>query len=232
MLQISSPTTSLASSIKAHRVTVDASKVLLLGGNTLTLTASSTPLVANGTINFATSTVVFVPDDTSGVNVPALNYYNLQLNKTGNTFTFASGSPTIGNNLTISAGTADLVTSDPTVTVTGTLTNAGTLSASDSSNLILKGNFANTGTFTHNNGTVVVTHATTSSFTGTTTFYSLNANAPGKTLQFGANQTFTVAGTLTLTGTDGSPLNIQSDLAGTSWKINLTNNVSLNYLFV
>ena len=67
-----------------------------------------------------------------------------------------------------------------------------------------------------------VNAAKTSTISGDTTFYDFICTAAGKTLEFeaGSTQTITSPNTLTLTGADGSPINLISTVDGTQWNIN------------
>src|SRR6185295_13233564 len=89
-----------------------------------------------------------------------------------------------------------------------TIGSGDTFRASNSAALTLGDDFTVSGTFTHNNGTVVFNTSATSTITGTTSFYNFVSTTAGKPLRFGANQTFTIAGTLTLTGTTGNEITL------------------------
>ncbi len=108
----------LGSSVKATSVTVDSSQTLQGGSGTLTLTANSSPLTVNGTFGANSGTVEFVPAQASGtITIPNLDYYNLKLNKSSNTFRPSAGTINVTNNLDITAGTLDLDTTDPTMNI-------------------------------------------------------------------------------------------------------------------
>lgn len=82
-------------------LTIGASTTLNLSSFTLNLVASGTPLVNNGTFTAGTSTVNF--SNAASTNVPALNYYNLNL--TGGARVLAnSGAIGISNVFTPGAG--------------------------------------------------------------------------------------------------------------------------------
>lgn len=145
----------------------------------------------------------------------------------------------ISNNFTSSgAGTAtiDAYTYNPPVTVNGNITigTNTTFLAPSSSAFTLLGNFTNNGTFTHENGTVTFAPTATSTIAGTsvTTFYNFTSTSTGKTIKFKAGQATGFAGALTLTGTNASPINIQSDTTGSQWQLNLTGTYNINYIWV
>src|SRR6185503_12249011 len=126
--------------------------------------------------------------------------------------------------------------------VGGVTTIDGTLSASNSANFTIKGNWMNNGIFTHNTGTVVVDFSSISnqgslSISGTATpqtFHNLNASASaaGKTLKFKSASTFIFAGTVTLTGSASSTLDIASTTPTSQWIATLSGTSVLNFLTV
>ncbi|MCG3176721.1 MAG: hypothetical protein MOGMAGMI_01682 [Candidatus Omnitrophica bacterium] len=79
------------------------------------------------------------------------------------------------------------------------------------------------GTFNHNSGTVTLDTTTAATLNisgagaGSITFNNLTSITAGKTLQFGAGDTFTVDGTLTLTGASGNNIVLSSTSAGQRW---------------
>ena len=94
-------------------------------------------------------------------------------------------------NLSLTAGTFDVTTSNYSVTVSG--------------------NFAKTsGTFTARSGTVTFNGAGIMIVSGSNSFYNLQDITGGGTLEFTAGTTQTIGGTLTLTGTSGSLVNVAS----------------------
>jgi len=207
------------------------------GSSTIALTGNGTVYSGTGTFTAQTSTIAFNSTTTTGTTIPALTYYNLTVNRASNTFTPASGTYSVSNNLTITAGTLELNTNDPTLTVTGNLTIGGTLSASNTNSLTIRGNFINNGTFTHNSGTVVINPTgTTSQVKGTTTptnFYNFTLSPSSeKTIQFGNGSTYGFAGTVTIGGSQGVPVIISSDSAGVRWNINLTGTAIINYVYI
>jgi autotransporter-associated beta strand protein len=121
-----------------------------------------------------------------------------------------------------------------TTTVGGDLTiSAGTLVAPTS--LTLSGDFSNSGTYTHNNGTVLLTPADLSvSILGSsnTTFYNLTNNTANSTLTFKAGNTYTFANTLTINGTANNRITVNSDNPGSQWYMTLSGTASVSYLNV
>jgi hypothetical protein len=219
---------------KFTTLTIDANQTFdFVDANTLTLTGNgSSVLVNNGTITLRTGTMEFAPSATTGVTVPARAYYNLRLDKAGNEFTVSSGTLT-ANNLELVAGTLNLNTNDPTVTVAN-LTNNGTVSASNANNLTFSGNFTNNGTFTHNNGTVVLAtpYNGVSIIGGSadSTFYNLTGNTMYlRTLQFASSRNYRFDGTLTLTGAFNDPVFIESTTSGQQWIMNMQGTHNVQY---
>ncbi len=218
-------------------LTVTSNSLLNAGSSTISLTGNGTVFTRVGTFTASTSTVAFNSTSTTGTTIPALTYYNLTVNRTSNTFTSASGTYTVNNNLTITAGTLELNTNDPTLTISGNLIIGDSLSASNTNNLIVGGNFVNNGTFTHNNGTVVINPTgLTSQVNGSTStinFYNFTMTPSSeKTIQFKNGGTIGFAGTVTIGGAQGIPVNIASDSAGVRWNINLTGTAVINYAYI
>jgi hypothetical protein len=160
------------------------------------------------------------------------------------TYTLAAGSFVIQNNLLIGDGT-DAVkvtadTNDPSLDVNGNFTiqaNA-TFIASNISSFTVAGNWSNSGTFTHSNGTVTFDEASkTTTFSGSTTFYKLTCNTASKNLTFtaGTTQTIATGGTLTLNGQAcGTMIVLRSSSTPTQWNINVVSGAtaSVNYVDV
>jgi len=70
------------------------------------------------------------------------------------------------------------------------------------------------GTFVPGTSIVTFQGASTSTFSGSTAFYSLQCMTPGKTLIFTAGSTQNVLGSLALTGAAGSPIFVRSSVPG------------------
>ena len=165
----------------------------------MTVTCGS---VGGNWTNAGTSTVT-ISNHNNKTNNQTGSLYNLTINNTGNT-TKCSSTQTILGAFTITAGTFDMMNQALTVTgnitVTGILdahtngdpaiagggfdiTGAGTYKATSGNTSITSGNFNNSGTFTHNLGTVKFTHATNtqnlqSAGTAEPTFYKLDNAMP------------------------------------------------------
>jgi hypothetical protein len=181
--------------------------------STIKLTANSTPFTRAGTFNPGSTTFVYEPAGTSGVNVASGTYHHLTFNKTGNTFSLTSGGVTTDTdgNLTISAGTLDAVSgSNYPITVGG--------------------NWTNNGTFLAQQGTVTFIPASpTVTIAGATTFYNFTSTSAGKTLDFTSSTTFRINGLLTLTGANGNYINITSTTGNSHWYINHQGTENITY---
>ena len=107
---------------------------------------------------------------------------------------------TVGRDLTISAGTLDVSTSNFGITVAR--------------------NWSNSGVFTARAGTVTLSTTALAQVTGTTSFYNLRSQVPGKTIQFqsGATQTIAPSGSLVLEGMSGNNIVLQGTAAAT-WNL-------------
>jgi hypothetical protein len=168
---------------------------------------------------------------------------NLTLsNSTGatatSTFTSSSttlsvaGTLTIGNASDSNKTVLDLNTYDLVPLVANlAIASKGTLYGSNSTPLVLSGNFTNTsGTYTHNNGTISFNNNSTPSTISSTadmSFYNMSVTTPGKTLKFQKHTSntpkFTIANQMMLTG--GSvemPVYVESDTAGSQWLVNFS----------
>ncbi len=82
----------------------------------------------------------------------------------------------------------------------------------------------------HNNGTVIL-DGNIQAITGDITFYNLSRTAPG-TLTFPAGSTQTILGVLTLKGTSGNLLTLNSSVPGTQWNINPLGSRDISFVTV
>ncbi|MDI6734245.1 MAG: hypothetical protein QMD50_01985 [Patescibacteria group bacterium] len=156
------------------------------------------------TFNSATSTFVYSGNYSSGNSaIPGMSYYNVTINNGSETFDILNGFAT-NNNLTITAGT---------------------FSAPSGGTITISGSYSNSGTFTHNNGTVVF-NATSTGKTivpGGSAFYNLTFNGSGggwsssAAMVVGNDLTMTAG---TLSGTQSVTVN-GGDVSGNG-TINLT----------
>ncbi|MCK4463476.1 MAG: DUF2341 domain-containing protein, partial [Candidatus Omnitrophica bacterium] len=108
----------------------------------------------------------------------------------------------------------------------------GTQTAGGSYNINIAGNFSNSATFTANEGTVTFDTTATSVISGNTSFYDLTCETAGKELQFEADSTQTITGTLTLTGAASLITLRRSTTDGEQWKIDPQGTRSVSYVDV
>ncbi|OHA56554.1 MAG: hypothetical protein A2441_02165 [Candidatus Veblenbacteria bacterium RIFOXYC2_FULL_42_11] len=204
-------------------LTIDTGDTLDAKGKTWTLSnasgANSAPLVISGTLDDTTdtSTFAFIGNCVTSCNtsIPASAAYN--------NLTF--------NNASEVYVTAGAITTSGDVTITN-----GEFTA-PSGNLTLGKNFTNNGTFTHSSGTVVVSPVVVANpiviaGTSITTFNNFTATVVGTTLQFKAGQRTGFAGTMTVQGTQGHPVYIQSDTFTSQWELNLSGTASILYAII
>jgi len=163
-------------------LTIDTNATLNAGSKTWTLSGSGTPFVINGTFNAGTSTFQYTA---SGATTPtATTYNNLELKPSASvTFTLPAGTITVSGNLIIgdgvNTGTIDADTNDPTLDINGnfTISANATFIASATGTFTVAGNWSNSGTFTHSNGTVTFDGTSQQTLSGTMTgssaFYNL-----------------------------------------------------------
>lgn len=174
-----------------------AGTVRLQGGETIFWTTNDTD---SGTYDYvgdgAGGTATFTVKD-FGVGA---DYYNFTINSTAGDETFNLAAATdVNYTLTITAGTLD-------VTGTNFTVNVGK-------------NWANTGSFTAQNGEVVF-DGTLQTISGATTFNDLTKQVgTADTLTFTAASTQTINGALTLNGADTQLLSLRSSVDTTYWNI-------------
>jgi len=163
----------------------------------------------SGTFSHNYGTVIFNAIAGKTINPGPSNFYNIQFNGSGSwSFTAAA---VVENNFTITQGSVTA----PATTLT------------------VKGNWSNSGTFNHSNGTVIFDDATKSTIlSGSTTFYNLTSNTPSKDLYFEAGKTQNIVGTLTIQGGDCAMIALRKTGAGAQWTINVSNPQTISYVYV
>lgn len=147
---------------------------------------------------------------TRQTRLPASSYTNFTLSNTGQVT--LAGNVSATGNVSIGSGTT-LIPSTYTLNVGGNFSNSGTFTA---------------GTSTVNFNTV----GTTSTVSGSTTFYNLSCTTTGKNITFTAGTTQTVSNTFTLTGSSGSYITLRSSSNGSYWNINPQSTRSVSYVDV
>ncbi|KXK00285.1 MAG: hypothetical protein UZ19_OD1000074 [Parcubacteria bacterium OLB19] len=133
------------------------------------------------------------------------------------------------NNLTIT-GIATM--SDNASTTNLTIATSSTLTAP--SYLTIAGDLSNYGTYTHNNGTVILSGTSQDLVSpATTTFYNLTKSVSlDDTLTFTVGGTYVTEGELTLTGTAGNRLSLRSSSTTGEWYIDPQATTTVSYLDV
>ena len=177
----------------------------------------------------ASGTLVTIADNESAGGTDIMAAVEVLPSST-TTVTSGAATTTITNNLTINGGTVDANSNNAALTVSGNvaIASGGTFLAPSSSAFSIAGNFTNNGTFTSDNGTITfASSSAVSTISGTsTTFSNFTSTAAGKTIKFQANSgnlpVFTVAGTMTLTGSNGNNINLQSGTATIQWLVNFS----------
>jgi len=175
------------------------------GTGTLTLTGGFTPLQVNGTFTATAGSTVNFTNTAGNATVAAVTYYNLGVGTTSDsnaarTFTFASGTVNVLNNLTVgnaSSTNSDILqvtTNDPVLDVNNDviITSKGTVQASNSAAFTIGGNYSNSGLFTNNSGTVTFDATDTGNtingtLSGTSDFSKVVFNGSGGEWTLGAN---------------------------------------------
>ena len=214
--------TSTTASLPDGDLQIGGSATLNMGSNQLWVGGdfSATSTLATLTLSSGQNTYFTATSTAFAVNASnGENFENLTFVGTGGSWQ-PSATLTVNRNLNIAAGILDLNANDPNITISGDLIITGTLSASGSGTFTLVGDLQNSGAFTHNNGTITLAPTSTSVIYGPTTFYNFTSTVPKRTLQFetSGSPVFTFAGTFTIAGTSGNPIDIFSDSPGTQWK--------------
>jgi len=95
------------------------------------------------------------------------------------------------------------------------------------------GNWANSGAFIHNSGTVTfINNIQASVISGATTFFNFTSTTAGKQITFTAGTTQTISGTLTLAGASGNLIVLRSTVSGSQWNINPQGTRSVSFVDV
>jgi hypothetical protein len=103
------------------------------------------------------------------------------------------------DNITITVGAVMTISSGATLNLSGSLSNAGTLTFAATGTANVEGGWVNNGTFNAGSGTVVFNGTTNASIiSGTNSFYNLSLNG-GSALEVTLSNAITVSNTLTLT---------------------------------
>ena len=203
-----------------------------------TIIANSTDAIGTGaatnTLIFRGGTLQATGTITSPINrAVILDYGGATIDTNGNSVSIAGTVGSAGGLTKTGAGT---------LTITGATAVGGSLDISAGTfvaptTLSVGGDFTNSGTYTHSNGTVTLipTNSTkTANVIGSsnTTFYNLTNTTAGSTIKFKQGNTYTFANVLTLTGADGSPISLSSDTVGQQWLMTLSGSASISYVKV
>ncbi len=171
----------------------------------------------SGTFDSGTGAVLFEASDVgntlTGSMVGANKFNNLVFNNADGAWSFGNNSADIGGNFSVGAGAV----------------------TAPSTNLTIGGDFVNTpgttSSFVHNSGLVVLNTTGKSKVIGDTTFNNFTVNTGNKKVEFKSGDTFTINGLLTLTGTDTTPIYIDSTEGNnTRWFIDHQGTESIAYV--
>lgn len=210
----------LASATGLAGLTIDSGSSLNLNGNNLTMNDLGS-FTNNGTLilegseslvgfnnNISNGTVEYDGSGSySSLDLGSM-YYNLNFD--------GSGSWTLNNPLTVYSNLN---------IISGTLSSAG-------NNISVAGSWSNNGTFNANNDLVSL-NGNNQSIAGNTIFYNLSkATSNGGVLTFQAGTTQTITNNLSLAGTTGNLLALESSSSGVQWSLDPTGSFSLDYLSV
>ncbi len=206
------------------------------GGNLQLQGAETITLPGNPTLS-AGSTVTYAGNKNAGANTYALkswSYSNLTISSSDSATDIFQPAATlsVGNDLTNTAGSLDAKSgSDFAMNVTRDFSNSGTFLAQGGT-LTVGRNFTNNGTFTAGTGTLTLNTTTTATLAGSgspaVTLNNLTIATSDKTVQFTAGQTFRTNGLLTITGTSGHNVIINSTTSS-QWFINHQGTEAITY---
>ena len=226
----------LNSNIIFTSATIDLNQTLNTGSNIVEFTLNTgTPLVTTGTFtpNNTAGKIIFNAGSGNTVNIPGnVAYYDLTIKGLG-TFVPSSGTMTVHRlDGTTNTPIMDLNTNDPTLTVNADFDTHGDVLASSANPLTLKGNFAVQGSFTHNNGVVVLDPIPEVVLIKSATYYDLNNSTPGHRVNFAAGGNLIIDHQINFVGTPTDPIWIGSPTNGTIWYItfNTTPNGIMNFV--
>ncbi|MBX7147565.1 hypothetical protein K1X76_00645 [bacterium] len=195
------------------------SGILSLNGSNLTVTGT----VSNdGTIRLQGGETVSATNDTNSGTVEYVgtstytelkfgdNYYNLTINGNGGAWGLDAVLD-VNNNFSLTQGSLETNGNDITV----------------------GGNWSKSGTFTHENNTVIFdTAGTTSVISGSSTFNNFTSTTAGKAITFTNGTTQTIDGTLTLTGSAGNLITLRSTSTGNAWLLDANGTKNVSYVDV
>ena len=121
------------------------------------------------------------------------------------------------------------------IDINGNLTISGGTFTASSGIMTVRGNIVKTGTFNHNNGTVVLDGTSQSLLANDISFYNLTKTVTvADTLLFQAGKRYTInaGGTLTLQGAPGQFLRLDSTDGATKWEVDLKNGAATAIKYV
>ena len=171
----------------------------------------------SGTFDAGTGAVLFEASDVgntlTGTMTGTSKFNNIVFNNADGAWSFGANPALVGGNFSIGAGAV----------------------TAPSTTLTVGGDFVNTpGTntsFVHNSGLVVLNTTGTSKVIGDTTFDNFTVATGNKKVEFNSGDTFTINGLLTLTGTDTTPIYIDSTEGNnTQWFIDHQGTESIAYV--
>lgn len=183
------------------------SKTLTLGGN---YNNSGTFTAGNGLVNF---TAGDSGNTITGTMTGSSKFNNITFDNTDGEWTFGGNAVEVLKNFTVTNGAV----------------------TAPSNTLSVGGDFVNTpgtsGSFVHNSGTVVLNTSAKSKVVGDTTFNNFTVATDDKKVEFGAGDTFTVNGLLTLLASAyNHTINIDSTNSRDQWFINHQGTESIAYV--
>lgn len=169
-------------------------------------------------------------DDTLDVNISVKRLeiaatYTATIVQGAQTVTIGSGGAVLSGG-TFSGGSASIA-------VNGILTISGTAFTSTSGTLSVSGNYTlSSGSFSHNNGTFLVNGSAARAYSGNTTFYTLEFNAPANGTTYSISSTFTttnfkVSGTHQTTFLGGGTVDVKGNITVTNSYITFSTGITV-----
>jgi len=230
--------------VNVSTLTVNSGATLTLNGFVLTVTSFTN---AGSFVFLGTENVTSAPNSLSGSSVTynatsgttpifsTWTYRNLVFNGSGGTFQLQAALP-VNENFVITAGSVTTSSSNWNITASSNVSVAsGSTFNLGGSSMSVAGNWTDNGTFlavSPSSVTFTTASGSTSTLTGSTTFYNLKDVTAGGWLSFATASTQTVTNLLTLTGSSGNTIKLRSSSTNSPWFLEAENAGANNVSYV
>ncbi len=201
-----------------------AAGITISGTLNATNTTGTSPFANHGTTIYNAGTFLI---NASGVYTKGGGTYpSLLVMNSGGGSNLTSNNQDLGN-LQISTTSTNVTLLD-NLNVDNIVIDSSTTLNGSNKNILVGGNWSNSGTYIYGTSTVTLDSVSDSTITGTSIFYNLSSTTPGKKIIFEKNKTQTITNNLTLTGISGNRIKLESSEVGARFNLNPqgTRNVS------